>query len=433
MTLSVGTLLARVFALIVTTALHPFLNVLAPVVVWIGARNTRDRSLLLAVGGLAVLVTCAASIAHNEWNPINNGLSILYILAFVSLLLVSGTRIPFDVHAFIRVVTGLLLANSVVGFGQFAMQPHDDAFIGFYGRSGLRGHGLAVLYMLFFTYYACRCIERSTIANMTIALVMFVSWILCFYGVSLMVFAMAAAIVGLRFVSLTRIVAIVFLAGASISLMHYVRPNTLAYNISIVEGTVESLATASGLESAPRKILAFTGFMDLLAQQPEIGFVGVGGGAYNSRTSFMLNGQYSAATPVVVRPTYAEQRVFPLWNPLVLSQAYSDGTMNQPFSSVLAVISEYGLPLFLVISWLYVRSFRAVSATSYFFRTKTLERSYFTFLYVAFAALCVFDNYIEYLEITFAFFAFSLAKRQGQAVAPAASHRLAAPLRLALR
>jgi hypothetical protein len=103
------------------------------------------------------------------------------------------------------------------------------------------------------------------------------------------------------------------------------------------------------------------------------------------------------------QPYYFKNYAYTLWNAgNTQKELYLDGFRNQPFSSILAFLGEYGLIFTLVFFYLYYRYYRRV-ANLY----RSQERSadllvyfrFFKFLIILLPLLLLIDNYYEYPEI----------------------------------
>jgi hypothetical protein len=81
---------------------------------------------------------------------------------------------------------------------------------------------------------------------------------------------------------------------------------------------------------------------------------------------------------------------------------YLDGFRNQPFSSVLAFLGEYGLIFTLAFFGLYYHLYRKVAVS---FRSQQRDAEllvffrFFKFLIILLPLLLLIDNYYEYPEI----------------------------------
>src|SRR5690606_38470357 len=97
----------------------------------------------------------------------------------------------------------------------------------------------------------------------------------------------------------------------------------------------------------PRKTVFYHGALNRLIGNPKITILGTSPGTYNSMTAFMLNGDYSGIgflkENIKNLPKYHIEDVYPLWNEKIYGRMWMDGTRNQPFSSFMSIIIEYGL------------------------------------------------------------------------------------------
>jgi hypothetical protein len=145
-------------------------------------------------------------------------------------------------------------------------------------------------------------------------------------------------------------------------------------------------------------------YFESIYEEPFRFFTGYGGGGFNSRAAFLLNGEHSSISflPVSISDIH-QALIMPLWSSYILSQSYSDGTMNQPFSSILAILSEYSVfgLIFSAIGFNRLRKYLLIEQGS---SGKILINTIFIF----FAILCLFDNMVEYPEIFIPFILLSV-------------------------
>jgi hypothetical protein len=146
---------------------------------------------------------------------------------------------------------------------------------------------------------------------------------------------------------------------------------------------------------------------------------GSGPGTFNSRASFLLNGDYAKSKFLenilgVHTPKYAVIGVYPLWNTeLAQASTFMHGTRNQPFSSIIALLAEYGFVfVFLLALFVFKKQTRLVRNITSFLNHETddlqgarlltmLKLLKFSSLFLA--ILLFTDNYFEYPEIIFLF------------------------------
>ena len=103
------------------------------------------------------------------------------------------------------------------------------------------------------------------------------------------------------------------------------------------------------------------------------------------------------------QPYYFKHYAYTLWNAgNTQKELYLDGFRNQPFSSILAFLGEYGLLFFLVFFWLYFRYYKIVSGIYRerpHDRLATVHFRMFKFLTILLPLLLLIDNYYEYPEM----------------------------------
>lgn len=115
-----------------------------------------------------------------------------------------------------------------------------------------------------------------------------------------------------------------------------------------MEKTFETLSKGDFSEDGemPRKLTLYYNYLDIFSKDLNLFFWGIGPGTFNSRVSFLLNGIYSDNIVVKLignrKSSIASEFVFPLWDNDILSVRFNDGTRNQPFSSIIALLAEYG-------------------------------------------------------------------------------------------
>jgi hypothetical protein len=131
--------------------------------------------------------------------------------------------------------------------------------------------------------------------------------------------------------------------------------------------------------------------------------LGSGPGTFNSRSAFMAGSeQQFNALPFLKsnkQPYYFKNYIYPLWNHTNTSMAlYQDGFRNQPFSSLLAFLGEYGLVFTLIFIWAVVDYYRRVKKLCTDQRHKG-SKWLFKFLFLFLLLLLCIDNYYEYPEV----------------------------------
>tara|TARA_R110002033_G_scaffold133508_1_gene173546 strand:- start:4846 stop:5886 length:1041 start_codon:yes stop_codon:yes gene_type:complete len=280
----------------------------------------------------------------------------------------------------------------------------DDAFNGLYGRSGLSMHTFSLVNFIYCTYY-------FTKANYKRAIFFLLSGFMCFYGLGVLLFVGALGIVFLINLNKKYFKYVILLPLSSwliIFISTKINPTAFSYMNENIEKVIRVVRDKQPYESelsdvkkfktvkTPRKIMAFEGGLRVLSN-PKFLLFGVSPGTYNSRVSFLLNGEYTRNKifkNIKNRPIYANEDIYPLWNKNITFQ-YNDGTRNEPFSSILALMVEYGILQTLLICFLFWQSF---------WRVKDQNRKhkfFIQFLFVFFFLNLLTENYLEYPEFIF--------------------------------
>lgn len=162
---------------------------------------------------------------------------------------------------------------------------------------------------------------------------------------------------------------------------------------------------ANSLEYAG-KIRAYLGAYEVFTRHTGLLITGLGLGTFASRAAFMLSGEYlwqgKLALFGVERSVFFEQQMFPLWNRQITDIQYLAGTVNQPFSTYLAVLSECGIIVFAVFLIYCGR------VLWYFHR----HDAFMYFLVLFLMTMLFIDNFLEFPRFIapFLFFVFSLYK-----------------------
>lgn len=283
---------------------------------------------------------------------LNGAISLIFILAFFTMF---HLRFPSDsnVELFVKFFIVLMLANGLVGFFQFAIYRYDDAFIGIYGRSGLETHALSFIYSILsaFLYYDQRLFSRKR--SLQFSFFFFLCSVMCFYGTGLVIFFASLAFVVLFNIGFFRFFFLGFVCLLGYFLIDFFNPGVLDYylnNIFLFYEGVISYYDGYFDPQMPRRVIFVVDFFNAFLQDLLWLFFGIGGGSFNSRISFLLNGDYSSFSFLPVSRHYlADELVFSHWNSELLSSSFSDGSRNQPFSSYISVLAEYGLFFFVIL------------------------------------------------------------------------------------
>lgn len=355
----------------------------------------------LLVSGISTII---ASHITERFYFSNLLLSYTFILPMVALLFSNPDdnyteRRTELLKTLIKTVTSVMVINNILGYFQYITNPHDDAFIGLYGRHHTGMHGLALLNGLLFLYYFGKAKNLKTSkADLGFAFFFGLSFVMAFYGMGLLILV---STVVLYFLLVKKqfsfLFALPFVAGILGLVMWIVAPDTLRYNLNNIKLGVEAL-TSKNVEktNTPRKIWMFFRFGNQIQKDAAMAVWGTGPGTYNSRASFLLNGDYASSNPLerilgVSTPELASKQAYPLWDTKILSGQYQDGTRNMPFSSLLSIWAEYG---FFCLTLLLVGIF-------FYFKEVKYSSSVSMLLGTYFVLNIILDNFLELNEGVF--------------------------------
>lgn len=335
-------------------------------------------------------------------------MSLYYMLPFL-LLLFSNPSLKSDgfyLQIFIRCLSFVAALNNIVGFVQVMMNPHsDDSFVGIYSEYSISINGLSLINTVLSFYYFMLFSYNKRIITLFLSLFFFVSGVLSFYGAGLAVCLVALILSYLTF-DLKRIlkpaVIGIFIFAALYGLLLLIKPQVIDYNIA----NIKKIASFD-VKNGPRKITSFYNYAISYPHNAKDFVFGSGPGTFNSRSAFMIGSPSYFSSPSFIKdenkPYYFKNYAYSLWNESNTSQAqYLDGFRNQPFSSLLAFLGEYGLAFTALFFFLYLIYYSKVAGL---YRKNPGNEEiriyfrYFKFTVILLPLLLLIDNYYEYPEI----------------------------------
>jgi hypothetical protein len=351
-------------------------------------------------------MTSLYSLVFNGGYLSNLLISLLIFYLPIITLLSPATKHLLSLRKFMTITSKVLVFVNITAFINFIVNLYtrtamiDDGFVGLYGQSGLMMHTLALVNYIYCVYFFYE-------KKMTKSGFLFLSGFMCFYGLGLVIFISVIVflvLMKIRFEKIKYIFISILLFSLVVTISNKINPKIFSYikeNINSAVGGLSNYSYEEQIKIArenkwtrvPRKITAFAGGLKRMTELEVFSF-GTGPGSYNSRTSFLLNGEYSSLIKSPENkgniPFYAGLDIYPLWNRNITYQ-YNDGTRNQPFSSTLALIVEYGfLQFFLILVLLYQCMIRIKNGSE--------NKNFFKFL-MLFVIINLFtENYIEYPE-----------------------------------
>ncbi|HEY4799396.1 MAG TPA: hypothetical protein VII99_10010, partial [Bacteroidia bacterium] len=373
--------------------------------------------ILLLISG--IILTTAVSIFYTgEFNLSNNLLSLFFllppILIFFSRPQIHDTSLRSYFDSFIYGITALLIANNCIGFVQHFLHPEsDDSFIGFYGTHGLGLHTLSMVNFLIGMYHFFNYQQTKNKKHLLIFLFFVLSAIFCFYGLGLIVFFLSIIVYNLSLRNFIKTILIGFLSFCLLATsLYFFRHQTFVYNyenIQKAQSFFQEDLPPKYASNVPRKLILYRNYVRGFGKDAMLFLFGSGPGTFNSRSYFLLNGDYSKSKFIETllgkhEPKYAAQYVHVLWNSEDTSQQkYTDGTRNEPFSSFIALLAEYGVVIFFFLLILTLKRYKYITQSLIQLSaadTKAITYGKFvkfSTIYIGISLLA--DNYLEYPEI----------------------------------
>lgn len=372
------------------------------------AKNTISTIILLTcILGTTILST----LYLGEFNVSNNILSLYFIFPIVFLFF---SRIKIDDHGyfhfFIKLITVILICNNLIGLVQLAINPtDDDSFNGFYGTHGLGLHTLSLVNYLVGVYYFIKYQHEHLLKDLLISIFFIISAILSFYGLGLIMFLISIFVYkySLRnlFSSIIMFAFVIILFG---TMLFTFKKQTFFYNLENIKRAelfFEKNVDEKDFSLIPRKLLLFRNYVDGYSKDVGVFLLGSGPGTFNSRSYFLLNGDYSRNKSLenilgTHNPKMAKKYVHPLWNKQNRGQ-FMDGTRNEPFSSIISLLAEYGFLIFILIVITVYSKYSVTLRRVEQDRKKPYLARYLKFASIFIVLNLFTDNFLEYPEIMF--------------------------------
>lgn len=301
-----------------------------------------------------------------------------------------------------------LILNNLLGIFQylynpFNYSPRQDAFIGFYGRHGMAQHGLSILNGYVVLYFLGKLLEkerRFRKYEFILFLFFLISHILCFFELGMLILLMTVAFFFLfRNFSLKRVFYFLLIVFVVFLLFEYFFPHEFIYltnNLFFIYDLIYYKEIE--IDFIPGKFSVWISYFKAINDNLFLLLFGLGPGSFNSRISFLLNIDSSNLIVSMFghsMPALHEKIVHPLWDLSKVSMAnFNDGTKNQPFSSFLAFLGEYGL----IFSCVFIRVvFKEIKNYWYKIEDKGVKNFYYMgWIYTS--ILLLLDNFFEYSE-----------------------------------
>lgn len=397
-------------SILLFTFLRKYLVIFSPIVLIVIAylfRVKLTKNILFII--LLTFIFSVISFFKNGFFAANFIISLLLFLFPIIVLLSRAKYQFFELDYWFSLSSKVLLFvnfSAVINFlfvlisGQGLL---DDGFNGLYGRSGLSMHTLALVNFIYTSYFFVH-------KNFKTGIIFFLSAILCFYGLGTLIFIFTILVVlvlNLNKRYFKYLIASPVLIVIVFSLLVKIKPTAVRYLNENIDRAVYSFTIHNNkfddemdrvdrylTTKTPRKILAFRSYFEKITESKLNTLFGIGPGTYNSRASFLLNGEYTKNPifkKITSEPPLAVKFIYPLWNSKITYQ-YNDGTRNEPFSSLLSMLTEYGLVITLMLIYLLFKLYQRI------LKVDNHNKFFIQFVFLFFALNLILENYVEYPE-----------------------------------
>lgn len=298
-------------------------------------------------------------------------------------------------------LTLVAIINNIFGIIQFIIKPGDDRFEGIYGSFTVSQNGLSLINAVLFFYH----LTVYQFQKKSINLVLFIFFLICsvmgFYGAGMMVLILTLILTFFN-IRLKNILKLIIITGATLAgvimLMKLISPATFDYNVAIIKRFLHPSAA-----NAPRKLIIFQNYFNAYTSNLIDFLFGSGPGTFNSRSAFMVGSPSYFNLGIIksdAQPYFFREYAYTLWNPS--NTGPYDGFMNQPFTTILSILGEYGLIFTILLFYTLSNRYK------YFVRLGnkmakaqgvSIEFRMYKFCSILALLLILIDNYLEYPEI----------------------------------
>lgn len=383
--------------------IYPFIAVL--ILAFYRFRISSSFIILLIIAGISLILSLFDNLFLKY-----KFLSLYYMIPF--LLLLFSEPVPERVQngnslqIFIKCLSLVAIINNCIGFIQIILNPEsDDSFIGLYSQYSISMNGLSLINTTLAFYYFISYSHKRKLATLFFSIFFFICGVISFYGAGLVVclvaFMLSHLVLNLKKIFKPALIAFVSL-GSLYFLILLFKPQIIDYNVA----NIKRIATFDA-KNGPRKIISFYNYAISYPKNAKDFLFGSGPGTFNSRSAFMVGSpSYFSSVHLIKdedKPYYFENYAYPLWNESNTSQQlFLDGFRNQPFSSILAFLGEYGFLFTATFLFLYYLHYRKIA--KFYRKNKYNEDAavyfrYIKFLIILLPLLLLIDNFYEYPEI----------------------------------
>lgn len=334
----------------------------------------------------------------NDTNCLQNTLLSWYIVVPIIIIFTSSINNVSEKKYgyFISAMTLIVGIIDFMGYFTYAYYRTEDEFGIPYGHHFNNVHGLSILNAIIFFFYFTKYMRMKQKRDLYLMLFFIASFIMCFYGVGLMILLITMVLYFIPKMKLKMVLSFSVIAAMGFTLIWYANRQ----NIEYISTQLSHFETSS--DQAPRKIQFVNTYLERVSKSDPIELIlGFGPGSYNGRIAFLLNEEASNPFTKILgntMPKFHEKDVFPYWNKVSYDNSlYRGGTANKPNSSLVSICAEDGFAFaFLFFGYWIIRIKRAY---------KCADRHYlYSFLYLAhlFVLLnCISEQWLETSEFLF--------------------------------
>jgi hypothetical protein len=289
--------------------------------------------------------TTVANILLSSW------ITLPSIVLFFS----SPVKIKKDIYStfkfFLNSALYVLILIDILGEYYYYFINNGPDALGFsYGTHFNGVHGLAVLNILMCFFFASKVLNEKKIdKNFLYSIFFFISFILCSFGLGLISMVLSIALYVIFQFNIKSFVFCFLLFIAGTWFMNKYFQNQFEH----VQSNINTIEER-------RKIIVFINYINFVRDNPILSLIGTGPGGYNSKSAFLLN--VDSDNPFTKSlghqmPPFHQSDAYPLWNKNVVSyEGHTDGTTNQPFSSLISIFAEYGIIFGLIFIYFYIEN-----------------------------------------------------------------------------
>lgn len=219
-----------------------------------------------------------------------------------------------------------------------------------YGNHYEMVHGLAICNIMFAAYHLSFILtKKGNAKNYILTIFYFISFIIDQFGLGILAFFSAVLfwlIIQGKIKYYSILICTIFLGTIALSSKYF----------SYIDDNINH---GINDQDNARKVIMFKSTEEILRNNLNVVIFGVGPGGYNSRMEQLLNKDANNPFTKILgqqEPRFYKEYIYPLWNKSFVSQStYTDGTRNKPFSSLIAILIEFGVPFFLIVYvyWIY--------------------------------------------------------------------------------